>query len=794
MIRFLKLMIRNILKFRMYSALNIVGLSIGLVSVLFIFMWIFNESNYDKFNTNYSNIYQINFKTKEGDRWDGSPAPLAPAIADRVPEVQATARIRRCLAFAFSSGEKMFYEENGITSDPGIFDIFSFNVLEGNPKEALNSVETMVVTKSFARKYFGNKDPLNRQLKIEGKGYLTIKAVIEDVPVQSHIQFDYILSHKFGEAYRLCGMEWGDPNFITYILVQPNADISKVLASVTQVAMDNKLPHIFYGGNVFNLRPLKDIYLDYAVPNQLGEIGDSRKVTIFGSIGILILLLACINYINLSVSLFSRRQKNTSIRKICGAQRKEIFVQNFSESLVVILISLLIAIAIVVLLKPVFISLIGKGIGTTLPEPRIVLFIIALFIATVFLCGIYPSFILSGRGSTTLFEKLNNRNSKNRGLKFMVGFQNAISVLLIICTIGIFKQMNYIRQKDLGFQPEQIAYISLRGNISSNINAVKERLSGYAGIKQIAFKDCLPFGIINKTSGIVWKVNDEVRNTGSENNFFSETTRIDPEYFDLMGVKIVQGRNFEKDVESDKQNYILNEEAVHRMDLTDPIGTEIALYGQWGRVVGVIKNTYFKSLHEAIGPQVYHQYKDLDKESYFGIMYLKLASDNIRGSLAELENIWKEYNPDIPFEYHFLNSEYESLYRADRRMAGMINVFSLLAVFIGCLGLFGQSTLAAENRVKEVGIRKVNGANILEVIVLLNKNFLGWIIIAFAIASPFAWYAMRKWLENFAYKTNLSWWIFALAGVLTLGIALLTVSWQSWRAATRNPVEALRYE
>ncbi len=794
MIRSLKIIIRNIIKFKLYSTLNVIGLSIGLASVIFIFLWIFNETSYDKFNNNYSNIYQINLETKDAGRWDGSPAPFAPAIIDNVSAVRSATRIMESPDFAFSTGGKMFYEENGIISDPEIFDIFSLKTIMGDPKEALNTVGSMVVTKSFAYKYFGDENPVNKQLSLEGRGYLTIKAVIEDIPVQSHLQFDYILSHKFAVEYHICGMEWGDPNFATYILLHKNVDTENVLSAITQVAMDNKFPHVFYGDNTLALRPLKDIYLDYVTESEIGESGDVRKVFVFGSVGILILLLACINYINLSVSLFSKRQKNTSVRKICGAFRKEIFVQYFSETLLLIFVSLIFAIVLVVLLKPAFISFIGKGIGISLLDPQIVLFIAAVFFGTIILCGLYPSFLLSGQKSLKFFEKFKRENSNNKGLKIMVVVQNAISILLIVCTIGIFKQMNFISKKSLGFDAEQIAYISLRGNISTNINTVKERLATYSGINQIAFKDCEPFGLRNVTSGIIWKENGEIKNTGEQNNFFSETTKIDPEYFDLMDVKFVQGTNFEKDINPNIKNYILNEEAVRQMNLLDPVGTEFALYGQWGRVVGVIKDTYFKSLHEEVQPQVFHSYRNLDEESYFGIMYLKIAGDNTAETLAFLEDIWFEYNSDIPFEYHFLDSEYESLYKADRRTAQMINLFSILAVIIACLGLFGQSTLAAENRIKEIGIRKVNGAKIGEVIALLNSDFVKWMVVAILVSTPLAWYALNKWLENFAYKTSLSWWIFVLAGMLALGIALLTVSWQSWRAATRNPVEALRYE
>jgi putative ABC transport system permease protein len=794
MTRGLKLLSRNIVKFRLYSFLNITSLSVGLVSVIYIFLWIFYETGYDKFNTNFYNIYRINFETKDGVQWTGSPAPFAPAIIENAPGIEAAVRILRCPAFSFSFGDKMFFEDKGITSDPELFDIYSFRVLSGDAKEALNSAESMVITNSFAQRYFGNEDPLNKQLSIEGQGFLTIKAIIEDIPSQSHIQFDYILSHKFAVANHLCGLEWGDPNFQTYIKLNQKTDIENVLSSITKVAMDNKLPQIFYGENKFILQPLKDIYLDYEIENSIAETGDKRYVKVFGLVGILILVLACINYINLSISLFTKRQKNSSIHKIWGAFRKDIFIQYLSETLLLVFVSLILALGLVWFLKPVFNSLVGKEISLSLYDAKYCLFIIILGLFTVVLCGVYPSLLLSKPKANNLFAKLNFKNSKHKSLQLMVGFQNVISILLIICAIGISKQMAFIQNKKLGFKADQIVYVTLRGNISKSIYAVKAKLSDYPGITQICFKDCLPFGIRNNTRGIAWKEKGELKNTGKDNYFGSETTTIDTSYFKMLGVEFALGRNFNENFALDKQNYILNEEAVRQMGLSSPIGTEFALYGRWGTIVGVIKDTYFKSLHKKISPQVFYLFNDLEKESYYSIIFLKLTGSEIQKSIGFIKETWTEFNPGIPFEYHFLDDSYESLYKSDRRIGLMINTFSLLAVFIACLGVFGQSTIASENRIKEIGIRKINGSKVTEVMFMLNKEFVIMVIIAFIIATPVGWYAMHKWLQTFAYKTELNWWIFALAGLLAMGIVLLTVSWQSWRAATRNPVEALRYE
>jgi len=791
----LAVILRNIIRFRLYSGLNIAGLGVGLAAVLFIFFWMYHESSYDKFNENFHQIYQINHLTKEsGEQWAPTPSPLAPAIIENIAAVENAARIRRCATFAFKTGEKMFLEENGASADPALFDIFSFKILLGNPQEALNTIENIVITQSFAKRYFGNENPLNRQLTIEGEENVTVKAVIEDIPTNSHIKFDYLLSHKFAEKFRFCGLGWGDPNFLTYIKVPDNANIPNVLDAITKTAYDNKAPHIFYGAYSYKLRPLSKVYLDHEISNRIGESGDERNIMIFGAVGILILLLACMNYINLSVSLFTKRLKNTSIHKICGAFKTNIFRRFLTETLTVIILAFIVAILIVVSFEPLFVEVVGKQISFQFSETSVIVCTAGLLLLSVLLCGVYPALLLSNFNPLGLADKFSLKNKKNRGLKTMVVVQNVISILLVICTIGILKQMNYVRTKELGFDSEKIVYIRLRGPIQKHIKAVKQEIVSLSGVKQVALKDCPPFDSRNNTTVIVWRDKGELKNSGENTFFGSETTRIDDDFFEMLNVNFVQGRNFNPTIASDRTAYIINEEAARQMNLAEPIGTEFALYKRWGTIVGVIEDTYFKTLHRKIEPQVFHMYNNIESESYFSVLNIKLSGEQIQETLKQVEDIWTKMNPGIPFAYHFLDEKYEALYKSDKRIATMVKVFSILAVFVACLGLFGQSVLAAENRIKEIGIRRVNGAKVSGILRMLNKDFLKWVVMAFVIACPFAYYAMNKWLENFAYKTTISWWIFAMAGAAALILTIITVSWISWKAATRNPVEALRYE
>ncbi len=787
-----KIIIRNLLRYKLFTGLNLLGLSIGLASVLLIAAWVYNESCYDKFNVNFDRIYQINFKNNKGEfSMAGTPAPLAPAIINDVAAIQSAVRLRNAPGFAFKYQDNMYFEEKGITSDPQLFDIFSFKVVAGDPIEALDQVNSIVITRSFAKRYFGSSDPLNKEIQIEGEGNLQVLALIEDVPLQSHIQFDYILPQKFAEEFHLCGMEWGDPNFRTYVLLKKNTNSEDAANAINYVAKEKGMPHVKFGGVTVLLRPLKAIYLDYKVNNRLGKTGDYRYLYIFSTIALLILILACINYINLTLSLHIKRYKSTSIKRVFGARGAMIFWNSFVESGALVLLAFILTLMLLWFLSPSFPGSLNKLVSDELFTPAFLILTGFIFMLTVIFCSVYPSLVYK---NSQAIELINGYSRKKTGLlKSLVIFQNIIAVIMIIVAVGINKQMHYLREKKLGFSTDNIAYTFLRGNIYTKIAAVKNALLQIPEITDVCLKDCLPYQQVNGTVGLSWKLNGEWQNQGNTDLIAMETTRIDYHYFDMIGVEFSYGRNFSKDFASDKQDYIINEKAMKLMGLSDPIGTEFMLYGKSGRIVGVIKDTYFKSLHENINPQVFHLYQDESKESYFSALFFKINGD-ISGTIAKVKKIWIEYNPGIPFESHFLDQDYEKLYDADNGIAKMINLFCSLAVFIACLGLFGQAVISSENRIKEIGIRKVNGATLVELMVMLNKDFIKWVVISFLIALPFAWYAIHKWLENFAYRTDLSWWIFVLSGVLALGIALLTVSWLSWRSALRNPVEALRYE
>jgi len=788
----LKHIFRTIQKFKYYSGLNILGLSLGLTCVILISIWIFNELGYDKFHENYNRIYQINYKTPEGERSAGSPAPLAPAISEEVAGIKNTARLFQLPELAFKYEDKMFYEDNGISADPDMFKMFSFKEVRGDPVEALSKINSIIITRSFAHKYFGNEDPIDKEIMMEGRVSMTVNAVIEDAPAQSHIQFDYIFPHKFIETYRFAGLGWEDPNFHTYVQIVDQTNIQSAIEAITKVSVNNDHPHVKYSEWQTLLRPIGDIYLDHEIHYTFGVSGDRRYLYIFGSIALLILILACINYINLTVSLFARRKKASAIKKVCGAKKKTIFRHYFAETFFFTAISSGLAFLAACYLKNSMDDLFGKELGSILPEPAFLLCIGLVFLITTVACAIYPALLFSGSG---IIKSLNRNDKQKSGiLRSMVIVQNIIAIVLIASTLGVIHQLNFIRDKKLGFNSEQVVYINLRGNIGTKIELVKNQLLSYGGITGLAMKDCVPYSGRNFTVAVSWFKDGKWQNDNKQELITMETTRVDENYFDLMKVEFVDGRNFSSEITSDKNHYIVNETAASKMGFDQPVGKSFMLYGRKGKIIGVIKDTYFKSLHEKIKPQVFYLYQDAARQSYRSSLFMKLKPNDIEGSIRHIGKIWRQHNPNIPFEYHFLDSDYEKLYRSDSRISLLMKIFTGIAIFIACLGLLGQISITVENRIKEIGIRKVNGAKVFQVMTLLNKNFILWVVLACIIAMPLSFYLLSKWLQNFAYKTQLSWWIFALAGVVALGIALLTVSWQSWRAARRNPVESLRYE
>ena len=790
----LKIAIRNLLKNKTFSFINVFGLSIGITCTILILLWVQDEVDFDKFHKNGNKIYRVVQEDKDGEN-SRTPALLAPEITSKVPEIASFTRIFKLPNIIFQEETNIFREENGIVVDPQFFTIFNFPWIEGNPETALSAPSNVIITETLAKKYFGNNDPINKTINIDGKSASIVTGVIKDIPKNSHLKFDFVLPFCLLEAIMPSDVNnWGAFNYTTYLQLAPAANIAATNQKINQIAKDKLPSQLLAFWNKFELQPLSQIHLSADISNRhfLGNftvVEDRNTVYIFSCIALFILLLACINFMNLSIAQSGKRTREIGLKKVMGSSRNQLRKQFISEFFVISLIALTIAIVLVNLLLPWFNQISGKTL--VVDHPTNIFFYLAILLFTTLLAGFYPAFSLSSHNPVnTLRGQVLGAINTSKLRSSVVVFQFSISIILIASTFIVYQQLHYIQDKNLGFQKENIVYAPIPGNAASRYHTMKQELLKNPDILAVSAKDCLPTTTLRNLVDFYW----DDKKPGQE--VMMELTGVDYQYFEGLNIGLLAGRSFSEAFPGDASNaFILNEEAVKQTGLESPIGKKFSAWNKSGTIVGIIKNTNFKSLHEKPNPQVYHLMKNIQEEAGLtGVMLMKLNGAKQAETLSSIEKTWKSLNSDAPFDIHFLDQTYNQLYSSERRINLIFGYFSILAILIACLGLFGLALHSADQRRKEIGIRKVNGARISEVLVMLNSDFVKWVTIAFVIATPIAWFAMNKWLENFAYKTELSWWIFALAGLLALGIALLTVSWQSWRAATRNPVEALRYE
>lgn len=790
---YIKIAVRNIKRNKSYSSVNLIGLSIGLAAFIFIMLWVRDEMSYDQFHRNGDSLYRVVCET-QGGPFFGSPAPLGRAVTDEFPEVVRSTRLYYLPRFVFESHHQSFYEGSGIVVDPAFFEMFTFPFVRGSLETGFTSPDHIVITESMAHKYFGNEDPINQKINVEGEGFLVVGGVIRDISANSHLQFDYAVPYVFLENVRLCGLEWYDFNFKTYIQLHPAASYQVVQSKITRLADKEECPQVKYSGFQFSLQPVKDMYL-HPISSEIIPHGDIRYVTLFSAVALLILAIACINFINLSTARAMIRAKEVSVRKVVGAGRGQIVLQFFSEFMLFAGLALAISLALVQWITPYFNQLTGKALHPNFLEPHLLGLLFAALVGCGVLAGLYPAWSISLFQPLKFLQKqgLAGTNSSLLRRILVIG-QFSLSILLMVCTLVIFRQMQYIQNKSWNLKDDLVLCMPVKENIGTKFNVVKSDLLRNPKIVAVSAKDALPTVINNNTTGVWW-----TGKTDAQNGLSIETIRVSYDYLTLMGIDLVAGRDFSPERESDiGGGYILNEEAVRQTGLADPVGKEFSLYGKRGAIVGVVKDTYFQTLKEPERPQAYYLFSDLAVEGFFGSVFVRIAHvhsrDDLQEVLAHIQSVWGSVNQLAPFEYHFLDQTIQAQYHDEQRLMHLIGIFSALAIFISCLGLYGLSTFIAERRTKEIGIRKVLGSTVYGIVLLLSRSFVKWVVISNFIAWPVAWVAMNKWLENFAYRIEISGWMFVLPGVLALAIALFTIGWQAIRAATANPVESLRYE
>jgi putative ABC transport system permease protein len=803
---YLTIALRNIRKHKGFSLINIAGLAIGIASCLLILIFVQSELSYDRFHEKAERVYRVGFTFHVGtNQFDAAlgPCPLAAAMIDEFPEVEKAARI-----FARQSrggdvfvryGEKRYKENKFLWADPELLDILTIPFIEGNPEKALSQPNSVVMTADTATKYFGQEDPIGKMLELGDGSLYMINGVTESWPEHSHFQFDFLAS--FSSLPKSKDLDFYDTAVFTYILLSENASIDeleaklpefsgKCMAPIIEKIMAVPYEDFLESGNFigFMTQPLRDIHLRSKWGNELEPQGSFNTVIIFSAIAALILIVACINFINLTTARSTQRANEVGVRKVVGSSRAQLIRQFLSESIFLSFLSFLLALIFVELALPVFNNLVGKEFSAShiLDWP----FLLVLFVGAVIIgvaAGSYPAFLMASfRPAAVLKGKI---QSSMRGRRFrdaLVIFQFCASVVLLVGTAVIYTQLHYIRNKELGFDKEHVVVIQRAEKLGSQQLAFKNQLKQNSAVLSATFTDSLPQILLEAK---VFQKEGE----GSQENNTLITITADYDLLKTYGLKMIAGRYFERERSTDATAVVLNETAIKALDIQNPLEERIVLVGLKRKpmdIIGIINDFHMESLHTKIGPTAVI----LIGARPSVLLSVRVRPGDLPKTLGFLEGRWREFTNSQPFEYIFFDDQFDMLYKAEVQAGKVITAFACLAVFIACLGLLGLASFTASQRTKEIGIRKVLGATTSGILVLLNKDFVKRVLVANLIAWPLAYYAMNKWLQNFAYRIRINIWMFLVSAVIALVIALLTVSYQSLRAARGNPVDSLRYE
>jgi putative ABC transport system permease protein len=794
---YLKTALRNLLRYKTYSIINIVGLAMGLTCAILILLWVQDELSFDRFQKNADTIYRVlvQYPDESGNLHTMPllPSPLVKAAKAEIPEVIEAGRLEHWgdKKELIKYKDKVFYEE-GITSyDPQILNMFSFPLVKGELKDLLTDRNDVVITEETAKKYFGDEDPIGKVLNWNNWQLYTVKGVLKDIPRNSHIRFNLLTRYENEEHGWPQGFTWSMFNRPIYLQLQKNANIQEVDWKLTALVKKNNERANVPGVKVF-LQPLTDIHLTAGLTGEYANVRDMKYIYIYSIIALFILCIACINFINLSTARSAQRAKEVGLRKTIGANRLQVFKQYMSESFLLVCLSQAIALIFVELFLPIFNELSGKELAFNILDFKVLLGSLAIILITATLAGSYPALYLSGFSPISVLKGSMKAGAKSTVLrKGLVVTQFSLSIILILSTIIVVQQLHFLKNKDLGFRKENIVYLPIKDNVVRNYDLFKTRLLQNPNILSVAAKDIFPTGNIDQA---------RVAKQGQdpEHGLVVAVVGVGYDYFNTLNLQLLEGRDFSPEHPTDTTDAIIvNEETVRQLGLTAPVGQKIRVFGGGDHtIIGVVKDAHFTSLHHKIEPQLYHILTDLTSNAVnlYGIILVKIDGQNPQGALTAINKVWNEVNPTFPLEINFLDQRYNQLYSSEQQISTIVNYFTCLAILISCLGLFGLASFTAEQRTKEIGVRKVLGASVAGVVAMLTKDFTRWVLLANIVAWPIAWFAMSKWLQNFAYHIDISWWMFALAGGLASSIALLTVGWQAIRAATANPVESLRYE
>ncbi|MFC1898278.1 ABC transporter permease [Candidatus Cloacimonadota bacterium] len=792
---YLKIAFRNLIKNKSLSAINILGLAISIAVCFLITLFILHETSYDKFHQNYEDLYRITIKGQISGQpinYAVSMGPLSTTLTADFPDVEAAVGVfQRGAKQLMSYGDKQFFETSLCNATPDLFRVFDYNLIRGSKENVLSEPGSIVLTETLAKRYFGSADPVGEMIFLNETEEYTVSGVCTDLPTNSHIQFNAVIQVPFREDI---AQNWGSFSAHNYIRLKEGVDPEAFEEKIMNLAMEKMGITLEQTGMEFllYLEPVKDIHLYSNLSYNLGNNGSITYVYVFSIIALFILIIAYINFINLTTAHHTIRAKEIGVRKIVGANKRKLISQFLLESIILTLISTILAFGLIELLQPIFNKLIGIEIGLNLIKHwKYLIFGFSFMILMAILSGLYPAIYLSSLNPVSVIKGNVAGNKKSIFRNILVVFQFIISIALISSTGIIYKQLQHFQNKKLGFDKDHVMLLPLRSNETiEKAEILKEKFKSITGVSNTCISSNYPGAGASQGHGFFPEGMSE------EQPWLMKTMNIDADFVETFKLNILEGRNFDAANEIEGRNILVNETLVKEVGWEDPIGKTFK--DPFIReneemvpitVIGVLEDFHVNPLRDKIEPMVIYY-----NPSNRNFISIRFESGNIFKVIDDIEKLWKEMHPTMPFDYTFLDEHFNNIHRSERNLATTFMYFTVLAILIACLGLFGLASYATERRIKEIGVRKVLGSTVGEIVLLLSKDFSKLVILANIVAWPLAWYAMDKWLQSFAYRTKIGFGVFIYSGLVALIIALITVSFRTIKAANSNPVKALKYE
>lgn len=778
---------RNLLSNKTFSFINILGLALGLTCSIMIVLWLTSELQMDKFHKNGPRLYRV----MENQFYDGNistfpstPGILAENIVKDIPEIEKASQFLWEEEPLFTVGQT-FDKEKGRYVQKDFLTMFSYKLKKGSATAALDRPDGIVISQELADKYFKGQDPMGKMIRIDSRADVMVTGILDKIPESSSVKFDFLMSFDVWQKNNGWSKEWGNNGPRCYVMLAPNAKIDQVNAKIKgYIKSKEKESNV----ELF-LQNYGESYLYSSWDNGKQAGGRIEYVRIFSIVAIVILLIACINFMNLATARSLKRAREIGVRKVVGAGKRQLVGQFIGESVLVAFLAMLLSLLIVFLLLPGFNALTDKKLAIDFTDSSFLLLLLGLTLFTGFVSGSYPALFMSSlKPISVLKGVLKFKPGATYFRKALVVFQFALSIILILGMVIVYRQIDYIHNKNLGFAKESLLYMPLEGELQKTFPTFKNELLKQPGIKGVTSAQSSPLEVGSSTQGVRWPGKDTTKLT-----LFS-INPITYDYIKTMGIELVAGRDVSPDFGTDTSNYLINETAAKKMGYKDAVGKELTAWGDKGMIVGVMKDYHHNSLHVPIEPLILRMFRPTGENPYWGTVIIRTESGKTKEAISSMEKVFKQFNPGFPFKYYFTDEELAKNYKSEYTVSKLSRYFAFLAIFISCLGLFGLVTFTAEQRTKEIGIRKVLGASVPGIISMLSKDFLKLVFIAAVIAFPIAWWGMHKWLTDFAYRIHIGWWVFVMAGLAAVLIALITVSFQAVKAAIANPVKSLRTE